>query len=163
MNKAFDLATVRLTLQRGLTTGRWTLDDLDQPSQGWSYAFEQAQRIHGFTHPPFRNLLRDDIPAEAVQPIDPRDFDVAAAARPNKGPANVDLLPQRWPDQPHVPDLGHWRDLSGDQDAITNGADHGQTPHLGTPWQHRPSGAGTLRQPSLEPGEYLEDPSEPDF
>jgi hypothetical protein len=163
MNKAFDQATVRLTLQRGLTAGHWSLDDLDQPSQGWTYTQQQAQRIHGFTHPPHRNLLRDDIPAEAVQPINPRDFDVAAATRPNKGQPNLDLHPHRWPDQPLVPDLGDGDHLSRHQDTPAAGTDHGQTPYLGSSWQHHTPGAGALRQPSLEPGEYLDDPAESDF
>lgn len=163
MNKAFDLTTVRLTLQRGLNAGHWSLDDLDQPTQGWTYSHDQSKRIHGFTHPPHRNLLRDDIPAEAVQPINPRDFDVAAATRPNKGQPNLDLLPQRWPDEPLVPDLSDRGDLSHHQNPPAAGADHGQAPSLGSTGQHRPSGAGTLRQPSLEPGEYLEEPFEFDF
>ena len=163
MKQAFDLASVRRTLQRGITAGHWSLDDLDQPSQGWMYQVIQSNRIHGFSHPSHCNLLRDQPPAEAVQPISPRDFDVAAATTPNEGQRNVDLLPQRWPPDPQVPDFGHGGDFSSHQDPSTNGPDHGQTPVMGSSWQHHTPSAGTLRQPSLEPGEYLEDPAGFDF
>ena len=163
MHQAFDSYSVRLTLQRGIHAGYWTLADLDQPSRGWLETKEQATHIPAFVHPPYLNLLRDQPPAEAVQPISPRDFDVAAIPTANKGSRNVDLLPQRWPPEPQVPDLGHGGDLSGYQDPGTDGPDHGQTPRLGSPWQHHAPSAGTLRQPSLEPGEYLEDPAECEF
>jgi len=163
MKKLFDLASVRLILRRGIDAGYWTLEDLDKPSQDWSYQKQQAKRIPGHTHPPFRNLLRDDFPIEAVQTINPRDFDVAAATRPNKGLPNLDLLPERWPDQPHLSDLSDRRDFSSDQDPAAARSDHGQTPHLGITREHHPSSVGALRQPSLEPGEYLDDPGEPDF
>ena len=163
MNPAFDSFSVRRTLQRGITAGYWTLADLDQPSRGWLENKEQASHIASFIHPPFRNLLRDEIPAEAVQPIDPRDFDVAAATRANKGQRNMDLLPQRWPDQPHVPDLSNGRDLSSHQDTRTNGPDHGQTSPMGRPGQHHTHSLGALHQQSLEPGDYLDEPAECDF
>lgn len=163
MDKAFDPSTIRQVLLRGIKAGHWTLDDLDQPSQGWTYAHQQSKRIHGFTHPPFINLIREPDTAEAVQPIAPRDFDVAAAARPNKGQRHVDVLPYRWPDDTPLSgqrDAGH---LSSDQDARANGADHGQSPYLGTTGYNRPPGPTALRRTPLEPGQYLEEPPEPDL
>ena len=163
MNPAFDQASVCRTLQHGINAGHWSLDDLDKPSQGWLYTQQQARRIHGITHPPHCNLLRDQPPAEAVQPISPRDFDVAAATRANEGPRKLDLLPQRWPDGPQVPDLGDRGDFSHYQDPSPALADHGQAPRLGSAGQYHPPSAGALRQPSLEPGDYLDEPTELDF
>ena len=163
MKRAFDSYSVRFTLQRGINAGHWTLADLDQPSRGWLATQEQTCHIPAFTHPPHRNLLRDQPPTEAVQPISPRDFDVAAIPRANEGSRNLDLLPQRWPPEPQVPDLSNRGDLSSYQDLGTNGSDHGQTLCLGSSWQHHPPSAGTLRQPSLEPGDYLDDPTGCEF
>ena len=37
MDEAFDLSSVRRTLQRGLQNGLWTMEDLDQESPGSAY------------------------------------------------------------------------------------------------------------------------------
>lgn len=163
MERPFDTAQVRRLLTHGITVGHWSLSDLDIPSHGWSYQHSESQRIHGFTHPPYRNLLREPLTSEAIQTVDPRDFDVAATIRTNAGPSNVDILPQRWPDQPSVPSLSDTGHLSSHQNSRTGGSDHGVPSPLGTTGQHRPPGPTALHRTSLEPGEYLEEPPEHDF
>ena len=158
MKRAFDLASVCITLQRGINSGRWTLEDLDRPSHGWKYSDDQAKRISGLTTTPFKNILRDDLPTESVQPINPRDFDVAAATRPNKGSANLDLHPQRWPDQPQVPDLSDGSDRSYDQNAVAAGAHRGEPSHLGATGEHSSHGPGAMGQSPLEPRQPMGTP-----
>ena len=164
MNPAFDLSTVRRLLTHGINAGHWTLSDLDQPPSGWAYCNTQAKRIHGFTPSPYRNLLRDDAPpSETVQLVNPRDFDVAATSRPNKGQPDLDVQPLRWPDDIPLPSQRHPGHLPGDQDARADGPDHGPEGHLGASGQYGPLSPRALCSPSLEPGDYLQDPDQFDF
>lgn len=163
MQQPFDTAQVRRLLTHGIKVGHWSLSDLDTPSHGWTYQHSESLRIHGFTHPPYRNLLREPLTSETVQPIDPRDFDVASTTRPNAGPSDLDILPQRWPDQPSVPSLSHSSHLSDYQNSGTDRADHGIPSHLGTTGQHHSPSPSALHRIPLEPGEYLEEPPELDF
>ena len=81
MKSAFDLAQVRLILRRGITTGRWTMEDLDQPPPGyvlfkqeWEKACRmQSQRLGMPVQYPcveYKNLLRDDPPAMGGGTVD---------------------------------------------------------------------------------------------
>jgi hypothetical protein len=78
MDHIQDLTTTRILLRRGIESGYWTLEDLDNPSEGWA---ENAKRFH-LHHPKYqqhayRNLLRD---GDSVQPAQtpPPDFDRTA-------------------------------------------------------------------------------------
>lgn len=159
MNKAFDLSSVQALLQRGINNGHWNLEHLDFPSPDYERNLIEARRSEyfGSTYEPptpYANPLRSPNTGEAVQPISPRDFDVAAATRPNKGQPDVDLLPHQWPP---VPRVSHEPDLSGHKDPAADGGDHEHPPHLGTTRQHDPSstggdGASALQpQPTAEP------------
>lgn len=135
MQHAFDISAVQALLQRGINSGHWTLEQLDFPSPEYERNLIEARRSQYFgptyePPKPYANPLRSPNTGEAVQPISPRDFDVAAATRPNEGQRNVDVLPHQWPP---VPRVSHEPDLSRDQDAAADGGDHGQPPHLGTP------------------------------
>lgn len=153
MNRAFNLSSVQALLQRGINSGHWTLEQLDFPSPDYERNLIEARRSQYFgptyePPKPYANPLRSPNTGEAVQPISPRDFDVAAATRPNEGQRNVDLLPHQWPP---VPRVSHEPDLSGNQDANPDGGDHGQPPHLGTTRQHDPQGPGGDGPPALQP------------
>ena len=159
MNPAFDHLAVLTLLTRGINAGHWTLSDIDQPPPGWTYADTQAKRIRGFTSPPYVNLLRQSS-APAVQPIHPKDFPVAPAATDNTGQDHMDLLPRQWPSLPSERDGS---DRQSHQDPGRHRTDHGDQAHLGTTWDDHPSLHGTPRPSPLQPGDYLEDPAEPDF
>jgi len=153
MHKAFDLSSVQALLQRGINSGHWTLEQLDFPSPDYERNLIEARRskYFGATYEPptpYANPLRSPNTGEAVQPISPRDFDVAAATRPNKGQSDVDLLPRQWPP---VPRVSHEPDLSRDQDPNADGGDHGQPSHLGTTGQHDPQGPGGDGAPAVQP------------
>ena len=96
LSKAFDPSSARRTLQRGIAKGLWTLEDLDEPTEGYLLATGQRWNkekrclewkdertalghksvIPKHQIPPHRNLLRDPEPIEAVEAsADPRDFD----------------------------------------------------------------------------------------
>ncbi|NBS71682.1 hypothetical protein EBT31_22635, partial [bacterium] len=90
MKPAFDLSSVQALLQRGINAGHWTLEHLDFPSPDYERQLLDARRSSYFSPTydpptPYANPLRAANTGEAVQPINPRDFDVAAATRPNKG------------------------------------------------------------------------------
>ena len=168
MKKAFDPSVVQQVLRHGIDKGYWTLEHLDSAPAAYQLQLRDARKSHFFgadftTNIPYVNLLRATVPTVEVLTTEPANNDLASAATPNKGQPNLDVLPHRWPPDPQVPDLSDRGDLSGDQDPGTDGPDHGQTPPLGRPWQHLSPSAGTLRQPSLEPGDYLEEPAELDF
>lgn len=62
MDKAFDQASIKLTLRDGLAKGYWTIENLDRPSAGWA-ANENVWLRHPLnvakTHRPHDNLLRE--------------------------------------------------------------------------------------------------------
>ena len=153
MHKVFDLSAVQALLQRGVNAGYWDLEHLDTPSPDYERNLIEARRSEYFsttyeTPTPYANPLRSPNTGEAVQPISPRDFDVAAATRPNEGQRNVDLLPHQWPP---VPRVSHEPDLSRDQDTPADGGDHGQPPHLGTTGQHHPQSVGGDGTSAVQP------------
>lgn len=153
MQHAFDLSAVQALLQRGINSGHWTLEQLDFPSPDYERNLIEARRSQYFgptyePPKPYANPLRSPNTGEAVQPISPRDFDVAAATRPNEGQHNVDVLPHQWPP---VPRVRHEPDLSRDQDTHADGDDHGQPSHLGTTGQHDPQSAGGDAPPAVQP------------
>ncbi len=80
MDRAFDLDGVRQTLRHGVEKGYWTLEDLDQPSNGFARCtkVDRAAFMGGYEGVQHRNLLRPD-PAnphpEAVEASpSPRDL-----------------------------------------------------------------------------------------
>ena len=153
MQPLSDTAAVQAILQRGINAGYWTLDALDKPPPNYQREINEARKSEHFgpTYQPpvpYRNLLRSHAAPEAVQPISPRDFDVAAATRANEGQPNVDLLPQQWPP---VPGERHRPDQHGHQDARADGADHGDQTSLGAARQHLSPGPGDDGEPALEP------------
>ena len=148
-----DLSAVQALLQRGINSGHWTLEQLDFPSPDYERNLIEARRSEYFgptyePPKPYANPLRSPNTGEAVQPISPRDFDVAAATRPSEGQRNVDLLPHQWPP---VPRVSHEPDLSRDQDTPADGGDHGQPPHLGTTGQHHPQSVGGDGTSAVQP------------
>ena len=153
MKPAFDLSSVQALLQRGINAGHWSLEHLDYPSPDYERNLIEARRSSYFSPTyeppkPYANPLRSPNTGVAVQPINPRDFDLAAATRANKGQSDVDILPHQWPP---IPGQRHQPDLSRDQDAAAAGGDHGQPPHLGTTGQHHPPSPGSDGTPALQP------------
>jgi hypothetical protein len=84
MRLAFDLESIRQTLQKGIDNGHWTLEDLDRPAPGTHLLMREVAR-----HPdpaarilsgkPHRNLLREVAQAERVEAAPaPRDFAMPA-------------------------------------------------------------------------------------
>ena len=68
MNEAFDVASVRRTLQRGLTSGLWTIENLDHeaPSSALNRrAWAKHPMNRAFKIKPHVNLLRTD---EVIEP-----------------------------------------------------------------------------------------------
>jgi hypothetical protein len=61
VNPAFDPASVRTLLRRGIANGWWTLEDLDIPSYGFRENLKVDRRLfpNGYTGIQHRNLLRD--------------------------------------------------------------------------------------------------------
>ena len=79
MKKAFDQNSIRLTLQKAIQAGHFTLDDLDTPSAGFRECTKVDRRTFpgGYEGVQFRNLLRDGPPVvEKVQVIDDKDLPV---------------------------------------------------------------------------------------
>ena len=153
MKPAFDLSAVQALLQRGINAGHWSLEHLDYPSPDYERNLIEARRSEYFSPTyepptPYANPLRAANTAEAVQPINPRDFDLAATTRANKGQSNVDILPHQWPP---IPGQRHQLDLSGHQDGGPDGIDHGQPSHLGTTGQHDPPSPRGDGAPALQP------------
>ena len=152
MQPLSDAHSVKAILQRGINAGYWTLETLDTPPAAYTREITAARKSEhfgpDFTPTPYRNLLRSHDAPEAVQPISPRDFDVAAATRANKGQSDVDLLPQQWPPVPRVSDDP---DQHRHQDTRSDGPDHGQQGHLGTTGEQLPSSPRSDGEPALEP------------
>ena len=61
MKQAFDQNSIRLTLQKAIQAGHFTLDDLDAPSPGFRECTKVDRRTFpgGYEGVQFRNLLRD--------------------------------------------------------------------------------------------------------
>ena len=77
MKQAFDQNSIRLTLQKAIQAGHFTLDDLDTPSPGFRACTRVDRRTFpgGYEGVQFRNLLRDGPPVvEKVQVIDDKDL-----------------------------------------------------------------------------------------
>ena len=124
MKPAFDLTSVRKTLQHGIDQGYWTLEDLDRSPKGH------------LNPDNYCNLLRDHN-LEAVEISSPRDYTPVAA--PAGTPANsVPAGPAQVPLDAHRPAHG-LLDHHGDehQDARADGADQsdqGRSDGLGQDW-----------------------------
>jgi hypothetical protein len=68
MNEAFDLTHVRKTLQRGLASGLWTLENLDQEAPGSAHnrrCWAKHPMNRAFKIKPHVNLLRTN---EVIEP-----------------------------------------------------------------------------------------------
>ena len=68
MNEAFDLTSIRKTLQNGLKAGLWSMDNLDQESAGASYnrrCWAKHPMNRSFKIKPHVNLLRTN---EVIEP-----------------------------------------------------------------------------------------------
>ena len=50
---------MRELLERGISKGHWTLEDLDVPSPGWLQCELDAEAIEGRTPATYTNPLRD--------------------------------------------------------------------------------------------------------
>ena len=73
MKEAFDQNSIRLTLQKAIQAGHFTLEDLDRPSPGFQACTAVDRRVFpsGYEGVQFRNLLRASPPVvEKVQVID---------------------------------------------------------------------------------------------
>ena len=149
MHQAFNYNIVRATLLHGIKAAYWTIEHLDHPSPGWTDSLAQSVRISGFAHPTHRNLVRDPHTTESVQPVDPRDFDVAAPIANGLRPEEPQLLPTQWPPVPGFSDRGN---QPYDEEPHRPRENHGLQAHLGT------TGEGG----SLRFGEFLEDPEKSD-
>ena len=153
MKTIFDFSSVQRVLQHGVNRGLWTIADLDTPSPDYTRNLSESRTSKYFgaayqPPKPYANPLRSANTGEAVQPISPRDFDVAAAARPNEGRPNMDLLPRQWPP---VPRFGHEPDISSEKNTATDCRDHGHQGDLGTTGQHDPQGPGGDGASALQP------------
>ena len=152
MKSFSNTAAVQAILQHGINRGLWTLDALDKPPPNYERELIEARKSEyfgpTFTPTPYRNLLRSHAAPEAVQPTNPRDFDVAATTRANEGQRNMDLLPHQWPP---VPDQHNNIDQPCHQNVAADRADHGDQGHLGTTWEHLPPSAGDDGEQPLEP------------
>jgi hypothetical protein len=80
VNPAFDPASVRALLRRGIANGWWTLQDLDVPSYGFRENLKVDRRLfpHGYTGIQHCNLLRDSPPVPKPMP--------EASSGPSKDP-----------------------------------------------------------------------------
>ena len=62
MNEAFDLASIRKTLQNGLKAGLWTMENLDQEAASSAYnrrCWAKHPMNKSFKIKPHRNILRN--------------------------------------------------------------------------------------------------------
>lgn len=94
MNPAFDPASVRTLLRRGITNGWWTLQDLDVPSPGFRSNLLVARRLfpNGYQGIQHRNLLRDSPPVHKPTP--------EASSGPGKAPEPPAPVPTTQPTAP---------------------------------------------------------------
>ena len=63
MQLAFDVESIRTTLQHGIDTGRWRLEDLDRPAPATHILMREVARhpdpnMRILSNKPHRNLLR---------------------------------------------------------------------------------------------------------
>ena len=62
MKRAFDLTSIRMTLRKGVANGLFSIEDLDQPSDGFRRNMNVDLKSFpgGYQGVEYRNLLRDD-------------------------------------------------------------------------------------------------------
>ena len=80
MQKLFDISVIK-TLKDGITKGRWSLEDLDEPPPGWTEVVNNCKGNpafpQGYQGVEYRNLARVEEPKpieEKVELTDPKDF-----------------------------------------------------------------------------------------
>ena len=89
MRSAFDLQEIRKTLQQGIDSGRWTLEDLDRPAPGTLLLQRETEKhpdsnVRILSGKPFRNLLREVAQPERVEAApSARDFAPPSDPQPN--------------------------------------------------------------------------------
>ena len=80
MQNAFDQESIRKTLQHGIDTGRWRLEDLDRPAPATHILLREVARhpdpnMRILSSKPHRNLLREGSQPVRVEAAPaPRDF-----------------------------------------------------------------------------------------
>ena len=143
MKPAFDITSVLLTLRKGVEKGYWTVEQLDQPSNGWKMnARAFALHYPKYQQPQYRNLLRDEpTPTERVEIVSPRDFAVAQAPANHiqRGSAPLSVGTNGAMAEP----LSH-EGVQGRQGSVGDEAHHGDEAHLGTAWEGSASGVGDV-------------------
>lgn len=153
----FDKGSVELILRHGIEKGYWTMEHIDFPTANFERQVSEARqsRFFGPDFVPAKayvNPLRKT-PTVQVVAHDPEHEDLASAASANEEPRVVDLLPAQpaAAADPPVPRVRDESDLSSDQNASTNGGDHGHQGDLGTTGQHHPPSHGSHGAPTLQP------------
>ena len=80
MQKLFDISVIK-TLKDGITKGRWSLEDLDEPPPGWTEVVNNCKGNpafpQGYKGVEYKNLARVEEPKpieEKVELTDPKDF-----------------------------------------------------------------------------------------
>ena len=82
MQKLFDVSIIK-TLKDGITKGRWSLEDLDEPPPGWTECVLNTKGNpafpQGYQGVKYRNLARVETPPkqqEKIEIIDPKDLPI---------------------------------------------------------------------------------------
>jgi len=80
MQKLFDISVIK-TLKDGITKGRWSLEDLDEPPPGWTECVLNTKGNpafpQGYQGVKYQNLARVEEPKpveEKVELTDPKDL-----------------------------------------------------------------------------------------
>ena len=80
MQKLFDISVIK-TLKDGITKGRWSLEDLDEPPPGWTECVLNTKGNpafpQGYQGVKYQNLARVEEPKpkqETIEIIDPKDL-----------------------------------------------------------------------------------------
>ena len=82
MQKLFDISVIK-TLKDGITKGRWSLEDLDEPPPGWTEVVNNCKGNpafpKGYQGVEYKNLARVKEPPpppaqEQVEVINPKDY-----------------------------------------------------------------------------------------
>ena len=80
MQKLFDISVIK-TLKDGITKGRWSLEDLDEPPPGWTECVLNTKGNHafpqGYQGVKYQNLARVEEPKpleEKVELTNPKDL-----------------------------------------------------------------------------------------